>query len=328
VKSLLAFGVLLASAVLSLSACEGAQGLTGPQGPMGPVGAPGPKGDQGIQGVPGEQGTKGDQGLQGPKGEVGPQGLQGPGIPPDDIKAMIKEATAGIASATFTDTAVISTGGKLYDNWISETGAAALTGTHPLWSLQTTNTRTGNDAFRCKECHGWDYKGVGGAYGSGSHKTGFPGVYRASQVMSKDQLVSVLKGGTDYRHDFSKYLTNDQINSIAVFLKAGVINDAQIIDYATKKPKGTVDMANGQSKYSRTCASCHGDDGKKIAFGPATAPEYIGTIGVGNPWEYTHKVLYGQPGDSGADMPVAIIRGWTMQDVMDVLAYSQTLPTK
>ncbi|MBI4339061.1 MAG: c-type cytochrome [Chloroflexi bacterium] len=89
-----------------------------------------------------------------------------------------------------------------------------------------------------------------------------------------------------------------------------------------------MDLANGQTRFSRTCASCHGDDGKKINFATPAAPEYVGTLASGNPWEFAHKALNGQPGPDGADMPATITRGWTMKDVMDVLAYAQTLPAQ
>lgn len=53
-------------------------------------------------------------------------------------------------------------GGKLYDKWWTVLGVDAPTEDQPLWKTQTTNTRTGADTWRCKECHGWDYKGVEG----------------------------------------------------------------------------------------------------------------------------------------------------------------------
>ena len=68
-------------------------------------------------------------------------------------------------------------GGSLYDKWWAVAGVDAPTEDHPRWASQTTNTRSGADTWRCKECHGWDYKGEQGAYGSGSHMTGFPGVF-------------------------------------------------------------------------------------------------------------------------------------------------------
>src|SRR3989304_10438538 len=67
-------------------------------------------------------------------------------------------------------------GGQLYDEWWAVLGTEAPAADQPLWATQTTNTRSGGDTWRCKECHGWDYKGKDGAYGSGSHLTGFFGV--------------------------------------------------------------------------------------------------------------------------------------------------------
>ncbi len=72
----------------------------------------------------------------------------------------------------------IQRGGQLYDHWIKAKGVETPAGDHPLWALQTTNTRRGTDTWRCKECHGWDYLGKEGAYGSGSHPT--PGTLRPS----------------------------------------------------------------------------------------------------------------------------------------------------
>lgn len=325
-KRVVAVVALLAASALLSVGCQGAQGLIGPQGPIGPVGQPGPRGPEGAKGADGAQGSQGPQGVQGP---AGPQGTQGPGVPPDQVKTMINDAVkAYVPASQKADAVSISNGGQLYDNWIAETEAKAPTGNQPLWALQTTNTGTGEITYRCKECHGWDYKGVGGAYGGGSHKTGFPGVYKAGQSLNTAQLLEMLKGGADYRHDFSKVLTDAQLKDLVSFLKDGVFNQALYIDYATKKSRGPVDMSNGQLKFSRTCSNCHGADGTKINFGTSAAPEYVGTVATGNPWEFAHKVLFGQPGPDSEDMPAGITRDWTMKDVMDAMAYAQTLPTK
>ena len=100
------------------------------------------------------------------------------------------------------DQSSVSKGGRLYDNWWQEAGVDEPSGDQPLWTTQTTNTRSGGDTWRCKECHGWDYKGAEGAYGSGSHFTGFPGVLDA-QSKSLDDLVADLTGGVVADHDFS-----------------------------------------------------------------------------------------------------------------------------
>src|SRR3990172_5236428 len=65
----------------------------------------------------------------------------------------------------------IALGGRLYDDWIKTSGVATPSGNSTLWAGQTTNTRSGKDTWRCKECHGWDYKGKDGAYSKGSHLT-------------------------------------------------------------------------------------------------------------------------------------------------------------
>src|SRR3990172_8100761 len=91
------------------------------------------------------------------------------------------------------DPASIARGGAVYDNWWKAAGAAEPGGNQPLWSLQSTNTRSGTDTWRCKECHGWDYKGADGVYGSGSHFTGFKGILAASE-MSAEDLTAWLSG--------------------------------------------------------------------------------------------------------------------------------------
>ena len=74
-----------------------------------------------------------------------------------------------------------------------------------------------------------------------------------------------------------------------------------------------------------TCAACHGVDGKKINFGDRDDPEYLGTVAAGNPWEFFHKVSFGQP---GAPMPAGIALGWTPEEIADLAAFVQTLPTE
>lgn len=217
----------------------------------------------------------------------------------------------------------IATGGKLYDKWWKVIGADAPTTDHPLWALQTTNKRSGADTWRCKECHGWDYKGKDGAYGSGSHFTGFPGVWDAAQSMSQEELAGVLKGSSNADHDFSSVLDDESIDKLAEFLAEGLIDNALYIDYGAKAPIGG-DADHGKELWDGLCFACHGTDGTQINFGSAEEPEYVGTIASHNPWEFLHKDRMGQP---GAPMPSTFQLGWSIEDVVDVLAYAQTLPT-
>lgn len=62
-----------------------------------------------------------------------------------------------------------------------------------------------------------------------------------------------------------------------------------------------------------------------INFGDAEEPEYVGTIANDNPWEFIHKVRVGQP---GTGMTVGLDVGWSMQEVVDLLAFAQSLPVE
>lgn len=321
---------LMIVGVFALSACTGDQGVQGQRGvagapgPQGGTGVAGPQGADGPAGATGPQGAQGDQGVAGPSGSAGSRGAVGPQGPGPDAAAVDASLTT-LFDARFPMTAAdvesIASGGRLYDKWWAEAEVAAPAVEMPLWSTQTTNTRSGTTTWRCKECHGWDYKGVGGAYSSGSHKTGFPGIVEASMTRTEAQLLDIMQGATDYRHDFSTLMTANQLQDIVNFMKQGIINDTVYIDYIAKIPR-TADATHGQQLFSTVCAECHDDDGKEIDFGSG---EFVGTVAVANPWETLHKIRAGQP---DTRMPSSLVRGWSLQDALDVLAYAQTLPTE
>jgi mono/diheme cytochrome c family protein len=212
-----------------------------------------------------------------------------------------------------------SVGGRLYDQWWKEAGVDEPSSDQPLWATQSTNTRSGTDTWRCKECHGWDYQGAAGAYGSGSHFTGFSGVFDV-QSESFDTIVAFIDGSANSDHDFSA-MGDEAINNLAAFLKSSLVDVSPLIDPETKAAIGG-DTANGEELFAG-CAACHGDDGLLLNFGGDDDPEYVGTIAFDNPWEFLHKVRAGQP---GTGMPAALDAGWSMDDLLDLLAFSQTLP--
>src|SRR5512140_1344768 len=100
----------------------------------------------------------------------------------------------------------ITIGAQLYDKWYAVLNANPPEGNMPIWERQTTNTRSGPDTWRCSECHGWDYKGSEGVYGSGSHYTSFPNVMKLAAALPAEEIVAHLKGSKDPSHDFSKYM--------------------------------------------------------------------------------------------------------------------------
>lgn len=215
----------------------------------------------------------------------------------------------------------LSLGGRLYDKWWTEAGVDEPSSDQPLWASQTTNTRSGGDTWRCKECHGWDYMGADGAYGSGSHFTGFPGVYD-SQSKSFDEIVAIINGSANAEHDFSA-MGDEAVTDLATFLKNGLVDVSPLIDAETKAAIGG-DTAQGEELYA-ACSGCHGDDGRTLNFGSDEEPEYVATIALDNPWEFIHKVRAGQPGTA---MPASLDSGWDEQDLLDLLAFAQSLPTE
>jgi len=227
-------------------------------------------------------------------------------------------------AATFPLFAPVSEGGVLYDNWMSAMGVDAPATDQPLWATQTTNTRTGTDTWRCKECHGWDYKGVDGAYGSGSHLTGFKGVLDSS-AMSTEDLTAWLNGTKNPDHNFvgEGMMGDAQVEMMVAFLQSEKIDTSAFVN-ADKTVTGG-DANRGKELFVTNCTACHGEDGTALNFGDATEPEFVGTLAADNPWEFVHKVSYGEPGEV---MPSGINMNWTLQDIIDMLTYAQSLPTK
>ena len=112
------------------------------------------------------------------------------------------------------------------------------------------------------------------------------------------------------------------LNAMVAFIQqemtdiTGFINDDKSV---------SGDPANGKETFDGTCANCHGVDGKRINFGNEDEPEYLGTLAADNPWEFFHKVSFGQPGEP---MPVGMGMGWSREEIADLAAFVQTLPTE
>ncbi len=221
--------------------------------------------------------------------------------------------------------ASLARGGQLYDKFWKVSSAAEPTDTHPLWAKRpdtTTNTNTGSTTWRCKECHGWDYRGVEGAYATGSHKTGFPGV--AGSTLTAEELTASIADTHAYR---AAGLSDLDLESLVLFLREGLVDTSQWID---ESGAFRGDAKRGQKLYlksfgsGKSCSECHGPRGLKPPKGPdASYEDFVGKIATKNPWEFLHKVRFGQP---GTKMPAAVTGNVPMQDVIDLCAYAQTLP--
>ncbi len=214
-------------------------------------------------------------------------------------------------------------GGLLYDKWWVVAEVDEPTGDHPRWALQDTNERAGVDTWRCKECHGWDYKGDDGAYGSGSHMTGFPGIF--GTTLSAQEAFDNIE--TD--HGFGDAgLAEADIWDLAKFVLEGQVDNDNFIG---ADGLFTGDAAAGNVLYddgigtNMACGACHGDDGLSPPGADADYDDWVGKIANDNPWEFLHKMRFGQPGSA---MPAAVDVGASDADLADLGTYSQTLDTE
>ncbi len=223
--------------------------------------------------------------------------------------AMLVAGSAFVASAQAEDEAsAIARGGRLYDRFWVENKAAKPTTDHAAYPHK--GGQYGKDvSWRCKECHGWDYRGKDGAYSSGGHATGIKGITGA---MGRDPAaIAALLRAAPHGYSESQLSARDA-SDLALFVSKGQVDMTKFLDYAAKKARG--DVGKGETYFATLCAGCHGVDGKKVQGAPP-----LGS--VQNPQEMLHKVLNGQPGEA---MPA--LRALDPQIAVDLVAYMLTLP--
>ncbi|MCP5373790.1 MAG: c-type cytochrome, partial [Hyphomicrobiales bacterium] len=187
--------------------------------------------------------------------------------------------------ADASEAAMLARGGILYDRWYKVTSGDLPMGTHPSYSKEGKKKKS--TTWRCKECHGWDYRGKDGEYKEGSHFTGVKGITGAA---GKDpaEVIKILKDKTHGYTDgmFSEY----DFKSLGLYVSKGQIDVTKYIG-DDKSVKG--DAKAGQAYYETICAGCHGMDGKKISDMPP-----VGSVVNKNPWESLHKIRFGQPAEA------------------------------
>jgi mono/diheme cytochrome c family protein len=248
-------------------------------------------------------------------------------------------------------------GGRLYDNSFAETSTTPTTQVNPLYTeLVVGGTATAEDSWRCKTCHGWDYKGGEGDAGGA---TGAPPIFGNRFAMQAevdgvdmavasafDYLKRGWRKGTEYRHAFgvqtngqpytagSPALADSHLRALAEFVVTGIIDtDPYVLNGAgQKRAAGSYDLGrnlyNAPTPTGGGCAdaTCHGPDGNKLNFATPPEVEYVGTVAMENPWEALHKIRFGDP--HGPQMPSTLVNNLTVQDAVNILTYAQTLLTQ
>lgn len=204
----------------------------------------------------------------------------------------------------------VARGARLYDNWARETKDVFPEKAHPLYPADRIYADRPWMNWRCVECHGWDYKGKDGVFGSGPHFTGIKGI---NDMAGADpaKVLEVLKSKP---HGYDTVLDADELHDLAMFVSKGQVDMDLYVDREAKKAKG--DPTKRQAYYQTICANCHGTDGLKLRSMPP-----FGMVAKDDPWQALHKILNGHPGDK---MPA--LRVLEPQVLVDILAHIQTLP--
>ena len=241
------------------------------------------------------------------------QGM-GPGMMMGRLRDPATLKTAWPKNKTLFDS--LALGGQGYDNWAKLQGKKLPAKTHPAYPAG--GKRKGASTWRCKECHGWDYEGVKGAYATGSHYSGVKGISGA-KGKPPAAIAGMLRGGL---HGYTQEMIPDELLAdIALFVSQGQVDARKFIDYGNKRARG--DAFAGHRDFHHRCAECHGFEGTAINFGSRKKPEYVGTVARKAPWEALHKMRFGHP---GATMPS--LRGLGDRRLADILAHTQALPEK
>ena len=204
--------------------------------------------------------------------------------------------------------ASIANGGRLYDDWQVHTGGQRQALPHPAYPSTAYYASAASETWRCKECHGWDYKGNQGQYASGNHATGIKGI-RAFAGVEPEKIMALLRSNT---HLFGAVLKHRDLQDLANFVSRGQIDMDTLIDPRTGLSRG--DATLGAAHYRSMCAGCHGLEGRFVA------QRHAGRVTREDPWHSVHNMLNGHPDDT---MPA--LREIDPKVISDLLAHMQTL---
>ncbi|PTN00685.1 thiosulfate dehydrogenase [Rhodovulum imhoffii] len=211
---------------------------------------------------------------------------------------------------------LLAAGGRIYDNWWEALDKPEPQYfTHPSYPAE--GKASGAETWRCKECHGWDYKGVSGVYRSGSHYTGIIGIEGAA---GRD-VAEISAMMRDSVHGYTEEMINDEeMERLAAFVSRGQIDMSQYIDLATREITGG-NVDRGREVFQTICSACHGFDGRKLNWGDPGEDAFVATEAVAAPDEVLNKILNAHPG-----VEMVNLRAFGTELAADVLRYASTLP--
>lgn len=216
---------------------------------------------------------------------------------------------------------LLAAGGRIYDKWWLALDRDEPAGTNPAYPTDVNQKQSGPGTWRCKECHGWDYRGEDGIYSSGSHFSGIPGIDGAVG-RPVEQISRTLR---DENHPYTpEMITDQEMLRVAAFVSRGQVDMRTFLNIESRSMLGGVgDPIRGREIFQTTCAACHGFDGAAMDWGDEDGPAYIGTEAADLPDEVFHKLFSGHPG-----VAMINLRAFSLQDAIDTLTYAATLPVE
>ena len=206
--------------------------------------------------------------------------------------------------------ASIVRGGRLYDTWYKENKRDVPPGVHPAFPAALAKNIEPRATWRCKECHGWDYRGLMSADGKET-------VIKGISAMANGSIEAVmvqLRNPTHHR--FEKLLSVRDLLDVATFVTKGQVNMDDFIDRKTRKARG--DAKAYAAHYQTICATCHGAAGRDIRTMPP-----LGRVATVDPYRALHGIFNGHPGEA---MPALL--AFPRELSIGLLAYIQSLPAQ
>src|SRR3989338_7206122 len=213
---------------------------------------------------------------------------------------------APVAADEADDMVSIVNGGRLYDNWLKMTGAADPGKDHKSWKPAAGNKQTGDTTWRCKSCHGWDYKGKDGQQKGTEDETAAGGITKSAGA-DPAKIIAVLNAAT---HDLGAVMKEDAMKDLANFVSKGQVDTAALL------AKGG-DAAKGKGYFETICVGCHKLDG---SYPKDMAMKLGARVNIAQQ-RVLHNLINGNP---MGKMPS--LRALDGQVALDILAHLKTLP--
>lgn len=225
------------------------------------------------------------------------------------------------SSAQETPEGDVLRGGLLYHSWDQVLDVSLPEQNQPLWQEFSPDGEYDPRSWRCVTCHGWDYLGSDGSMERAIVKrAGNPGLF--SMVAEPPEVIFTWLDGTENTgHDFSMFLSEEDMQDLSAFLSSGLIAPELIANPETRRVQGT--PATGETIFGEYCLSCHNTDGSKINLGETSNPLYLADVSWANPWRVAHVIRFGH---LRVNMPPAEAVNLSFSQQIDLLAYLQTLP--